>query len=354
MKILNSPSYREVGTSETVSDKTPISKLPPTTELAEKSLIHIAQWSDADNSWQSMKITMGDFQQKIYEAVQNTLKTTYWDTHEEGLPSHTGDEVSSSEFPDTDKGRDMFEFVKRTSFSYMLESLKNQGIAPVEIGEDEVDGFSKHIYFDFNVLKRYLVLREDQLAKDTEDLKEKLEKFDCFFSSEMVLSSSFKRDTLSNYVSTSDSADLTPNDNKNQCQMSISIGNRISNQWTVPRTGNLVIVGWLDSSAVLNTKALSQAYCVVEAKMNNTSDVTDNWEVIAVQPVIPAKIFTYVGFNLPVKKDLILRVRTGFDVGGKSGQYSNEQDGYDTLANNTPNGFKCVVYSNPTESEGTE
>jgi hypothetical protein len=83
----------------------------------------------------------------------------------------------------------------------------------------------------------------------------------------------------------------------------------------------------------------------LEGKINSDDDA-DNWEIVAVQPVIPAKSMTYVGFNIPVKQGFVIRARTGFTVGAKSGQYSNENDGYDTLSNDTANGFKCMVFSN--------
>ena len=51
--------------------------------------------------------------------------------------------------------------------------------------------------------------------------------------------------------------------------------------------------------------------------------------------------FSKVNFNPSVKQTMM----PGFTVGAKSGQFSNEQDGYDTLANNTANGFKCMIYA---------
>jgi hypothetical protein len=122
--------------------------------------------------------------------------------------------------------------------------------------------------------------------------------------------------------------------------MHIEPGNKISNEWICPATGNLVVFGWLDSSEALNNKAIPSCYCVIEANINM------GWEIISAQPVIPAKSITYVGFNLPVKKDLIIRARTGFTCGAKSSQYSNDQDGNDTLSNSVPNGFRCLIYSN--------
>ena len=89
----------------------------------------------------------------------------------------------------------------------------------------------------------------------------------------------------------------------------------------------------------MNNKATPSAFCVIEGMINK------NWEIISVCPVTPAKSITYVGFNLMVKRNLVIRARTGFICGVKSSQFPNEQDGYDTLANSTSNGFKCMIYS---------
>ena len=143
---------------------------------------------------------------------------------------------------------------------------------------------------------------------------------------------------------TDDTINHNQTENDDYCQMYIESGNKISNEWTCPDTGNLVIYGWLDSSTCLNNKATPSAFCVIEGYIN------DNWEIISVCPVMPAKTITYVGFNLLVKKNLTIRARTGFVCGVKSSQFANQQDGYDTLANSRANGFKCMIY----KQEGSE
>ena len=95
MKILNQ-TYRKAASDE-VLNKTPVSELPATSELKPESLIHIVQYIDNNSSqyrYESMKMTIDSFENKVYEAVQNTFKVRYWNTHcEEGSSEHSTDDV---------------------------------------------------------------------------------------------------------------------------------------------------------------------------------------------------------------------------------------------------------------------
>ena len=197
-----------------------------------------------------------------------------------------------------------------------------------------------HVNYDFEVLKRYSVKRANHLQEEIDNINSTLTYLDCYFSPRM--------DTYTTDEHGKTKKNPVLNENTNHCQMYIKTGNKISNTWTVPATGHLVIYGWLDSSEALNNRAIPSAFCVIEASIDSlrAEETTTNWQIIAVQPVIPFKTITYVGFNFPVHRGLVIRARTGFTVGAKSSQRSNEQDGYDTLSNSTPNGFKCMVYSN--------
>ena len=79
MKILNQTTRDSYSTIQ----KTPVSSLQPTTELDEDSLIHIVQKvpGTTPSKFESMKMDIKTFQNKMYEAIQNTFKTEYWDTH---------------------------------------------------------------------------------------------------------------------------------------------------------------------------------------------------------------------------------------------------------------------------------
>ena len=269
-------------------------------------------------------MTIFAFQNKIYEAVQNTFKTKYWDTHldssDDGSKVHDFDEDGCPE---------------GASFKDLVEYLGTD--KPTEIEETDPDGFINHLFYDFDVLKRYVVKKDAELNSKISANGKSIGEINCLFAPEMKLYTTNERGE------TTDKETLT--ENHEYCQMEIKDGNKISNSWTCPATGNLVVYGWLDSSAALNNKATPSAYCVIEAKINSSGQ-NENWEIISAQPVNPFKNITYVGFNLPVRKGLVIRARTGFTVGAKSGQFSNEQDGFDTLSNITPNGFKCMVYSN--------
>ena len=347
MKILNQ-TYRGVLQEEYPIEKTPVSDLTEATEINPGSLIHLVQIIDEDRAtprYESMKVRMDVFQNKVYEAVQNTFKTAYWDTHLDPTEG-ASKKHEYNESADRPEG---------SSFREMVEYLNSKGYAPKEVAEDDWDNFVKHVYYDFDVLKRYIVLNDDNIQNQIDVINEKLIELDCYFDQTMKFHTT---KSVNNTVLYSDeSVNHKKTENDSYCQMSIKEGNKISNEWTCPATGNLVVYGWLDSSEALDNKAIPSAFCVLEAKIESPTSAVDKWEIIGVSPVLPAKSITYVGFNAIVHEGLVVRARTGFSVGAKSGQYSNENDGYDTLANNTPNGFKCMIYSNfkyESETERTQ
>ena len=326
MKIMNQTNSRTVSEDENSIQKTPISELKSTTEMFPTSLFHIVQNVSGDSEsplYESMKIKVGYVQQKMYEAVQNTFKTRYDETH-----SHDGTNEPSG-----------------TSFKEMLDYLADTDMGekwtfpPEKPAEDAVDGFVKHVNYDIEILRRYIVKKDADILGSVSTIHLTLSKIDYAFASTMVLTSTNK-DGGATHIS----VNHRKTENDSFCQMKIEVGNKISNKWIVPADGQLVVYGWLDSSKLLNNKATPGAFCVLEGKINST-DGYDNWEILSVCSVAPAKNMTYVSFNVPVHQGLEIRARTGFTVGAKSSQYSNEQDGYDSLANSTANGFKCQVYS---------
>ena len=336
MKILNHIKRDETGQTEadeTMSmEVTPVSKLNQTTSLNDKSLIHVVEYCE-NAQYESKKMLLSDFKEKVYQSVQNTLKTKYWDTH------CSVDETSASHNKDVDNEP------PGSSFKEIVAYLKKKDYAPDEVSTTDPDGFVNHIDYDFTVLRRYITLRDTEIQTSFRNLDTRVYDLECHFSPDMTLHSTKLNSNGDVEDVVDESINHNENDNTGYCQMSISDGNKISNTWTCPATGNLVIYGWLDSTKALNNKAIPSAYCVIEGYINK------QWEVIGAQPVIPAKNITYVGFNMSVKKGLQIRARTGFTVGAKSGQYSNGQDGYDTLSNNTANGFKCMVF---TDKEGEQ
>lgn len=338
MKIINQ-TYREILNTEYPIQKTSISELPDTTEIRDKSYIHLVQLLNEGSDtpkYESMKLRIDRLQNKIYEAVQNTLKTAYWDTHLD--QSEGGDKTHDY------NGEDASNRPAGSTFSEMLAYLKGRDAAPEEIDEKDYDGFVHHVYYDFDVLKRYIVLNDDYLQSEIDSLSDRIMKAEFAFAPNMKFFTTHRKNKT--IINSNVSVNHKKNDNSTYCQMSITDGNKISNTWRCPATGNLVIYGWLDSSSCLDNNSIPSAFCVIEAKISSPTSVDGTWEIIGVQPVIPSKNITYVGFNLPVQEGLEIRARTGFTCGMKSGQYSNENDGYDTLANSTANGFKCMVYSN--------
>ena len=340
MKIVNR-TYRDIIGTEPSFQKTTITDLPETAELLTGSLMHVAVKVDDGNNYESMRISTDNFKQRVYESVMNTLRTRYWDTHE-----YNSQKREPSKKHDVVEGPDSRP--AGTSFKDLLDYLENMDerkpasdknvYAPEEVPEQDPNGFIDHIYYDFDLLKRYMVARDNEIESNITGAIAISNKIDCYFTDKMTLLPTTEDNNME-VVNSSGSVNHGQTENDTYCQMSIEPGNKISNEWQCPETGNLVVYGWLDSSKCLNNKATPSAFCVLEGMIN------DQWEVISVQPVNPAKSITYVGFNVLVKRGLTIRARTGFDVGAKSGQYSNEQDGFDTLSNTTPNGFKCMVYA---------
>lgn len=54
----------------------------------------------------------------------------------------------------------------------------------------------------------------------------------------------------------------------------------------------------------------------------------------------------YVGFNVPVKKGLEIKIKTGFPVGGERGGPHNTQGSLTFMNGNIPNAFFGYVIKN--------
>ena len=324
MRILNQQQREdETNLAEAaVFQRTSVDQLPSTTEIGPDDLMHIVKLSADGRAYNSKRIKMGDVQDKLYEAVQNSLYQYYGKTHRH----ESSDDYSEYEVPASLSWEDIVVYFNKKGKSSYIQELINE-----KPSNADGRGFVRHINYDFELLRRYTIVRtkeiEDRLARmEGEDSD------DCMFTSKMTLTTTDENGN--------ETAPTEKTENDSYCQMQIQEGNKISNAWTCPATGCLVAYGWVDSSKLLNNKAIPLAYCALEASIN------EKWEVIAVCPVIPAKTMTYVSFSVNVAKGLSIRARTGFPVGAKSGQYSQTQDGYDSpLANNIPNGFLCTVYS---------
>lgn len=349
MKIINK-TYRDVREGESPIQKTPISELQTATDLPYGSLIHIVK-RNSEGNYESQKMTTDTFKQKIYDAVQNTLKTRYWDTHENPTDTeHIQPEASGFERPEGTAFSDLVKYLQAKDALREERGETNPIYTPEEVPETDPNGFVYHLYYDFDLIKRYMVVKDGDIETNISKLEERVDELDCYFAPTMRFATTALDNNVEVVVS-SDTLNHNLTENDTYCQMSIESGNKISNEWTCPESGNLVIYGWLDSSECLNNKATPSAFCVIEGNVNK------NWEILSVCPVMPAKSITYVGFNLMVKKGLTIRARTGFICGVKSSQFPNQQDGYDTLANSKANGFKCMIYlkegDNKDKEEGT-
>ena len=119
----------------------------------------------------------------------------------------------------------------------------------------------------------------------------------------------------------------------------------VSNKWTVPWSGWFTCFGWLSEfseGAVANY----QRWVALEGNINGSTGGKDNWCILQLQPFIPSPYISYVGFGVPVRKDLQLRIRTGFAVGASSGNYAMSNiNTRSSMANHIPNAFVGGIYS---------
>lgn len=97
----------------------------------------------------------------------------------------------------------------------------------------------------------------------------------------------------------------------------IDAGAKTSNEIVCQKTGNLVIYGWLAD----NGNTISQnAWVGLFGQINN------EWILLQLQPWIigqKSSVMQYVGFNIPVKTGLRLKIQTGFAVNGSNSVQMN-------------------------------
>ena len=102
----------------------------------------------------------------------------------------------------------------------------------------------------------------------------------------------------------------TPYTNKNgvDFQLKLDNGKRESNIQKCSSDGQLVVYGWTaDNGRVLP----QESWIAIYGKINNI------WTILQLHPWIVSQnssILQYVGFNVPVKKDLEIKIQTGFPV----------------------------------------
>lgn len=124
------------------------------------------------------------------------------------------------------------------------------------------------------------------------------------------------------------------------------VSQHTSNVYKTKAAGWFTCYGWLSekekyrsesqNDSGVGDQANAKRWVALEAKMNG-----NNWRIIQLQPFQPNNYCSYVGFGVPVCKDLELRITTGFDVGNNSGKYSMLPG---SLTNHVPNAFIGGVY----------
>lgn len=125
-----------------------------------------------------------------------------------------------------------------------------------------------------------------------------------------------------------------------------------SNEWEAPQSGWFTCFGWLSefsNGAVANY----QRWVVLEGNINSSLPVNPstnkrpaNWCILQLQPFSPSPYISYVGFGVPVRKGLKMRIRTGFAVGASSGNYAMSNiNTRSSMANHIANAFVGGIYS---------
>lgn len=111
------------------------------------------------------------------------------------------------------------------------------------------------------------------------------------------------------------------------------------------KTGQLVVYGWLaDGGGVLPQEAWVALYGKIANKNSTGSDTV--WTILQLQPWIVSersKVIQYVGFNIPVKQGLCLKIKTGFKV-SSSATATNSGNSL-TFENVQPNTFVGYIVS---------
>ena len=169
----------------------------------------------------------------------------------------------------------------------------------------------------------------DKLVPNIGKVKDLIDDYSCFVGSDYVLDGDPGNDETARFTKKSeDFMYFRIDDNGVDSSKWISpethgeVGYRVC-----PHTGYLTIVGWLaDNGNVLPQNAWVALYGQVYTT-SGTSQKTPNWIPLQVQPwPIGAKssIRQYVGFNLPVKEGLRLKIKTGFRVNGSVGAMQDE------------------------------
>lgn len=116
-------------------------------------------------------------------------------------------------------------------------------------------------------------------------------------------------------------------------------------------TGNLVVWGWLaDNGEVEPEMAWVGLFGKLKCK-GFGDDYTQDWLPLCIRPWIRganASILQYVGFNIPVRAGLELKIKTGFPVNGSNSAFQNP--GSMTFQDrNVPNAFFGYVVTLDTQ-----
>ncbi len=115
-------------------------------------------------------------------------------------------------------------------------------------------------------------------------------------------------------------------------------GDTLANAEICQRTGNLVCYGWLADKGNVAPQNAWVALC---------GYINGQWVILQLVPWIigtKSQSLQYVGFNVPVRSGLFLKIKTGFPVDGSN---SGFQSGHTlTFSTGEPNSFVGYILYN--------
>ena len=145
-----------------------------------------------------------------------------------------------------------------------------------------------------------------------------------------------------------DEAPATDSDKHNRYLFKIT--EHTSNTYVCGTAGWFTCYGWVSEKETYAAKSESgdgigrqdnsKRWAALEGNFGTSS--APKWKILQVQPVLPGNYCNYISFSLPVRKNLELRIVTGFNVGKNSGKWSNVPG---SLTNHIPNAFIGGIYA---------
>lgn len=293
-----------------------ISQLPLATGIQDNDLLEISQ--AASNKYVSKKCEFATMKQNIGNEISNVIGSTFGLYHDRLAKQPLNVKELSAQF-----------------VSLSCENVELSGVKTfTSIPKIQVPATA------------YLGDIDDTNIPNITKTKDLIDNRACFISEEYVIDGDPGNDAVPSFSK----------DSELFMHWHIDDNGTDSTKWIDPQTktygaeygvkcthsGFLTIYGWLaDKGGVLPQNAWVGLYGNVQMYTGTDGEIQHNkWVLLQLQPWIRGTNATqlqYVGFNLPVKEGLRLKIKTGFNVNGQVGGFQHDRSA--TYALNQPNSF---------------